>query len=205
MKRENKSNEKEKAGDLKIKNEKEQKVDEQVDLADEVGVSLKKDKAEEIDSKEVESLKLKLDEKSKQCEEYLSMLQRVAAEFDNYKKRTAKEKDALCAEVTGDVVATFLPVVDSLDRAILAASKGDGIQPLKEGIDLVCKQLKDVMKSLGIEEIKSVGGNFDPQLHNAVMHITDDSIGENCIIEEFQKGYAYKEKVIRHSMVKVAN
>jgi molecular chaperone GrpE len=153
----------------------------------------------------INSLKMQLDEKSKKCDEYLGMLQRTAAEFENYKKRTSKEKENLCSDVVGDVVSDFLPVVDNMERAISATSSDDDKKSLLDGIELVMRQLKEVMKGLGVEELKSVGEKFDPLLHNAVMHIDDEALGENIVIEEFQKGYMLKDKVVRHSMVKVAN
>ncbi len=158
------------------------------------------------DENELEAVAAKLSAKEKQCEEYYSMLQRSAAEFDNYKKRTAKEKESLYSDAVCDVILSLLPVVDNFERAISASGSGSESQSsLEEGIGLVYKQLKDALKNIGIEEIKCVGENFDPQLHNAVMHIDDDSYGENVVIEEFQKGYTFKDKVVRHSMVKVAN
>lgn len=156
-------------------------------------------------NEEMEELKVKLDEKAKQCEEYFNMLQRTAAEFDNYKKRTAKEKEAIYTDATSDVVAAFLPVVDNIERAVQAsANEGEG-NPLREGVELVYRQFKEVMKKLGVEEIKCQGEKFDPNLHNAVMHVEDPEFGESVVVEEFQKGYILKDKVIRHSMVKVAN
>ena len=155
-------------------------------------------------NEELESLKAKLKEQSQKCDEYFSRMQRLAAEFDNYKKRTAKEKESLYLETVADVVAVFLPVADNLDRALKAAEDSSD-QSLKEGVQLVHRQMMDVLKSLGVEEIKSVGEKFNPDLHNAVMHVTDDSVGEGIIVEEFQKGYVIKDKVVRHSMVKVAN
>ncbi len=160
---------------------------------------------EVFSSEEVEELKAKCEEKSKQCEEYFNMLQRTAAEFDNYKKRTAREKEALYMDATGDVVAAFLPVVDNIERAIQAADNDAGGTSLKEGIELVYRQFKDVMKKLNVEVIEAVGKEFDPNLHNAVSHVDDEEYGENVVVEEFQKGYILKDKVIRHSMVKVAN
>lgn len=157
------------------------------------------------ENNEFEIIKAQLDNKSRQCEEFFDMLQRTAAEFDNYKKRTAREKEALYSEAVSDAVAAFLPVVDSIERAIQACSKESGEQSIKEGVELVNRQIKDVMKRLGVEEIKCVGEEFNPELHNAVMHIDDDSYGHNVIVEEFQKGYKFKDRVIRHSMVKVAN
>jgi len=161
----------------------------------------------DIDSdkeKELQEIKAKLEEQIKKSDDYFNRMQRLAAEFDNYKKRTAREKESLYLEVVAEVVAAFLPVADNLDRALKAASESSD-QPLKEGVELVHKQMKDVLKSLEVEEIKSVGEKFNPDLHNAVMHVTDDSVGENIIVEEFQKGYIVKDKVIRYSMVKVAN
>lgn len=154
---------------------------------------------------QVDAIKAQLEEKTKQCAEYYNALQRAAAEFDNFKKRTAREKEALYAEAVSDVAGAFLPVIDSIDRAIQACGADSGVGPLKEGVELVCRQARDVLKNLGVEEIKSVNEAFDPNLHNAVMHIEDESLGQSVVVEEFLKGYIYKEKVIRHSMVKVAN
>lgn len=155
--------------------------------------------------KELEALRAELEEKSKKSEEYLNMLQRTAAEFDNFKKRTAREKEALYTEAVSDVAASILPVVDNLERAMQACSREEDFKVLKEGIELVYRQFREAIKSVGIEEIKSLNENFDPQLHNAVMHMEDEAFGNNTVVEEFQKGYIYKDKVIRHSMVKVAN
>lgn len=153
-----------------------------------------------------DEIKAMLEQKSKQCDEYFNMLQRTAAEFDNYKKRTAKEKEALYWDAVGETTLAMLPVVDNFERAIKAAENDSATDSsFKEGMELVYRQLKEALKNLGVEEIKSVGENFNPQLHNAVMHIEDDSYGDSTIIEEFQKGYVLKDKVIRHSMVKVAN
>ncbi len=157
------------------------------------------------DENKMEDVLAKLSAKEKQCEEYYGMLQRTAAEFDNYKKRTVKEKESIYSDAVCDVVLTLLPVVDNFERAIDVSVNESENKSLKEGIELVYKQLKEAMKNIGIEEIKSVGENFDPQLHNAVMHVEDDSFGENIVVEEFQKGYIFKDKVVRHSMVKVAN
>ncbi|HOM02462.1 MAG TPA: nucleotide exchange factor GrpE [Acetivibrio sp.] len=156
-------------------------------------------------NEEIDSLKSQLEEKTKKCEEYFNMLQRTAAEFDNYKKRTVKEKEAIYTDALSDAVASFLPVVDNIERALQAASGDADVKSIREGIELVYRQFKDVMKKLGVEEIKALGEKFDPNLHNAVMHVEDSECGENIVVEEFQKGYKLKDKVIRHSMVKVAN
>lgn len=161
--------------------------------------------AEEAKDTRLESIKAELEEKSKKCDEYLDKYQRSVAEFDNFKKRTAREKEALYSEAVCDVTASILSVVDNLDRAVQACSKENDFQMLKDGVELVYRQLKDALKKMGIEEISCDNACFDPLLHNAVMHVEDENYGQNCVIEEFQKGYVYKDKVIRHSMVKVAN
>ncbi|HHV97939.1 MAG TPA: nucleotide exchange factor GrpE [Clostridiaceae bacterium] len=154
---------------------------------------------------EIETLKKKLQEAEAKCDEYLDMLKRVAAEYDNYKKRTQREKEQLSKDVTCEVVAAFIPVADNLERALDAAEKDGGSKVIKEGIEMVYRQFKDILKRLDVTEIESMGKKFDPNLHNAVMHVKDERYGENEIIEVFQKGYILKDKVIRHSMVKVAN
>lgn len=130
----------------------------------------------------------------KQDDRYL----RLMAEYDNFKKRTQKEKIEIYTSATADVIEAILPVLDATCRAV-------EIEPESEGLSLIKKQFNDAMKSIGVEEINAVGEQFDPELHNAVMHIDDEAIDNNTIVEEFAKGYKYKNKVIRHSMVKVAN
>jgi len=127
---------------------------------------------------------------------------RIMAEFDNFKKRSAKEKEDLFSFVVCDVVAGFLPILDNLDRAVIAAVDGG---EMLDGVKLIQKQFTDTLTALGVEEIKSVGEEFNPELHNAVMHVEDSEVGANVVVEEFMKGYAYKGRVIRHSMVKSAN
>ena len=127
---------------------------------------------------------------------------RTLAEYDNYRKRTIKEKESIYPEAKAVVVEKFLPVMDNFQRAIDSAENKDGFY---EGVVMLKKQMDDVLTALGVEEIKSVGEEFNPELHNAVMHIDDENAGENVIVEEFQKGYKIGDRVIRHSMVKVAN
>ncbi|MCR4435431.1 MAG: nucleotide exchange factor GrpE [Clostridiales bacterium] len=160
---------------------------------------------ENVENETIEAVKCRLDEKTKQCEEYFDRLQRMAAEFDNYKKRTARERETLYTEAVMDCILCFLPVVDNLERAIQASAKEEDTKSLKDGIEMIFRMVQDALKKLGVEEIKSVGEKFDPQLHNAVMHFNDDKYENNIVVEEFQKGYILKDKVIRHSMVKVAN
>lgn len=127
---------------------------------------------------------------------------RTLAEYDNYRKRTIKEKESIYPEAKAVVIEKFLPVMDNFQRAIDSAENKDGFY---EGVVMLKKQMDDVLTALGVEEIKSVGETFNPELHNAVMHIDDEEAGENVIVEEFQKGYKIGDRVIRHSMVKVAN
>ena len=127
---------------------------------------------------------------------------RLAAEYDNYRKRTAKEKESIWAQVKADTAAAFLPVYDNLERAIKQETADEAY---KKGVEMTMNQLKEVFSKLGIEEIPALGEPFDPNLHNAVMHIDDENFGENTIAEVFQAGFRCGEKVIRFSMVKVAN
>ena len=127
---------------------------------------------------------------------------RLMAEFDNYKKRSAKERENIYTDVRVDTVTKFLPVFDNLERAMKTETADEAY---KKGVEMTFNQLMDVFKKLGVEEIESVGKTFDPAIHNAVMHVEDESFGENEIVEEFQKGFRIGDKVIRFSMVKVAN
>jgi molecular chaperone GrpE len=157
------------------------------------------------DEKEIEKLKQQIHEITIKSKEYLDGLQRSVAEFDNYKKRTAREKQCLYSDTTGEILAALLPVLDNLERAIVTDDNSENLKSFKEGVTLVYKQFKEILKDFGVEEIDCVGQKFDPQLHNAVLHEEDESLGENVVKEEFCKGYKIKDKVIRHSMVKVAN
>lgn len=131
---------------------------------------------------------------------------RLLAEYDNYQKRTTREKEARYADAVMDTVSAFLPVLDDMGRATDLEVTSDEAKKVKEGVDLVMKKLSEVFKNLGVEEIKALGEEFDPNLHNAVLHVEDESIADNTVVEELMKGYIYKgERVIRHSMVKVAN
>ena len=129
---------------------------------------------------------------------------RLAAEYDNYRKRTARELDGRYADAKADVWKTLLAVVDNFERA-LAAGKSDQPDPFREGIELTYRQLKEQMEKAGVKEIEAMGKEFDPELHNAVMHCDDGELGENIIADVFMKGYVLDDKVLRHSMVKVAN
>ena len=127
---------------------------------------------------------------------------RLAAEYDNFRKRSAKEKESAWSDAKGDTAAAFLPVYDNLERAI---KQPCGDEAYAKGVEMTMNQLKEVFSKLGITEIPALGEPFDPNVHNAVMHVEDDTVGENTIVEVFQAGFKNGEKVIRFAMVKVAN
>jgi molecular chaperone GrpE len=171
---------------------------------EETGSKNKEDVNVEQIIKERDEINSKLIEKTKEAEEYLDHLQRTLAEFDNYKKRINKEKDTMFNVFTSEIILSFLPVLDNLESAFKTQENKEK-DAFFEGIELVYKQLKDILKQYNVEEIKSVGEKFDPKLHEAVMHTEDSAHEDGYIIEELRKGYRIHEKVIRHSMVKVVN
>ena len=155
------------------------------------------------DNKEQENLEVEevvnQDDKMQEMED---RLRRLMAEFENYKKRVNKEKEFLYSSVTADIIIGFLPVLDSIEKALETESKDEA---LKQGLDLIAKQILDVMKLNKVEVIKTVGETFDPELHEAVSHMEDEQYKEKEIISEFRRGYKIGTKVIRHAMVVVAN
>ncbi len=146
--------------------------------------------------------KKKKDKKDQQIEELTDRLKRSMAEFDNFRKRTEKEKSGMYIVGAKEIIENMLPVVDNFERGLAQAPEGDAFA---EGMQMIYKQLMTTLEGLGVEVIEAVGKEFDPDFHNAVMHVEDEEAGENIIVEEFQKGYTYKGFVVRHSMVKVAN
>lgn len=147
--------------------------------------------------------KEKKDKKDEKIEELTDQVKRQMAEFDNYRKRTEKEKTSMYMIGARDIVEKILPVVDSFERG-LATAKGSE-DPFIQGMEKIYKQLITAMEEMGVKPIEAVGSEFNPDFHNAVMHVEDENVGENIVVEEFQKGYLYKDFVVRHSMVKVAN
>ncbi len=146
--------------------------------------------------------KEKTDKKDEMIADLKDKLTRQMAEFDNYRKRTEKEKAANFIIGAKEVLEKILPVVDNFERGLADADSAD---PFAEGMNMIYKQLIGVLSDMGVSHIEAVGKPFDPELHNAVMHVEDENEGENTVVEEFQKGYMYKDQVLRHSMVKVAN
>lgn len=158
---------------------------------------------EEIQKKSIFGKKKeKKDKKDTKIEELTDRLQRTMAEFDNFRKRTEKEKASMYVIGAKEIIEKMLPVVDNFERALANAQEGDAFA---EGVQMIYKQLMTAFDEMGVKAIEAVGQQFDPNLHNAVMHVDDPEQEDNVIVEEFQKGYTYKDFVVRHSMVKVAN
>ncbi len=146
--------------------------------------------------------KKKKDKSEQKVEELTDRLKRTMAEFDNFRKRTEKEKSSMYIIGAKEIVEKILPVVDNFERGLAQAPEDDSFA---EGMKMIYRQMMTAFDEMGVKPIEAVGKEFDPNLHNAVMHVEDESVGENIVVEEFQKGYTYKDFVVRHSMVKVAN
>ena len=149
--------------------------------------------------------KEKKDKKDEQIAELTDKLKRQLAEFENFRNRTDKEKSQMYAVGAKDVIEKILPVIDNFERGLKSIPEDQKGGPVASGMEMIYKQLITVLSDLGVTPIEAVGQEFDPNLHNAVMHAEDEGLGENIVAEEFQKGYKYKDTVLRHSMVKVAN
>ena len=150
--------------------------------------------------------KEKKDKKDEKIEELNDRLMRQMAEFDNFRKRSEREKSQMFEIGAKDIVERILPVVDNMERGLATVSAEElEANAFAQGMEKVYKQFMTVLDAAGVKPIEAVGCEFNPDFHNAVMHVEDDSVGENIVVEEFQKGYMYRESVVRHSMVKVAN
>lgn len=147
----------------------------------------------------------KKDKKDSQIEELTDRLKRQMAEFDNFRKRTEKEKAGMYEIGAKSVIEKMLPVVDNFERGLAQVPEDKKEDPFVTGMEMIYKQMMTVFEELEVRPIEAVGQEFDPNFHNAVMHVEDEEAGENIVVEEFQKGYTYRESVVRHSMVKVAN
>ena len=198
--------------------------EEETDCAEEADASAEEDAAEEEDSgepseeeseeegqeEEKKGRKLfgkknKKDKKDEKIEELTDRLTRQMAEFDNFRKRTDKEKSQMYEIGAKDIINKILPVVYNFERGLAAVPEEEKKNPILEGMEKVYKQLMTTLEEIGVKPIEAVGQEFNPDFHNAVMHVEDEELGENIIAEEFQKGYTYRDSVVRHSMVKVAN
>ena len=159
----------------------------------------KKEKSITFTREQVEKMELA----AKQLESVKDQFTRLTAEYDNYRKRTTKEKDGIYQDAKGDTIKTFLAVYDNLERA--AAAEGGEDDPHKKGLEMIFHQFKELLAKEGVKEIEAKGKEFDPELMNAVMHIEDESLGENVVAQVFQAGFELNGKVLRHAIVQVAN
>ncbi len=167
--------------------------------------SKESDTEEKKSGKKLFGKKDKKDKKDEKIEKLTDRLTRQMAEFDNFRKRTEKEKSQMYEVGAKDIIEKILPVVDNFERGLDAVKEEDKEDPFIQGMEKVYKQLMTTLEGIEVKPIEAVGQEFDPNLHNAVMHVEDENLGENIIAEEFQKGYMYRDSVVRHSMVKVAN
>lgn len=149
--------------------------------------------------------KEKKDKKDEKIEELTDRLKRQMAEFDNFRKRTEKEKSSMYEIGAKSVIEKILPVIDNFERGLAGVPEEQKEDAFVTGMDKIYKQMLSTLEEIGVTPIEAVGQEFDPNFHNAVMHVEDEELGENIVAEEFQKGYLYRESVVRHSMVKVAN
>ena len=179
----------------------ENKINEEVLEETEKATEEKAPKTDKSDKKKIKALESELEEVKKQAEETNEKYLRMLAEYDNYRKRTEKEKETRYTDAYTDALMSVLPVLDNLERAE-GCTDAEG---LSKGLELTLKNFRETLEKMGVKEIEAVGKTFDPNLHNAVFHIDDDSYGENEIVEVLMKGYTKGDKVIRYSMVKVAN
>ena len=181
--------------------EAEEKTEEQAAEEEKTGKKpkKKKEKTYTLTREQMEAAELA----AKQLESVKDQFVRLTAEYDNYRKRTTKEKDNIYQDAKADTIKEFLAVYDNLERAM--ATEGDEDSPHKKGLEMIFHQYQEILKKLGVTEIEAQGAPFDPEKHNAVMHIDDESLGENVVAQVFQAGFMLGDKVIRHAIVQVAN
>lgn len=203
---ENKKNSSTEDLDEKSKENLEENVSEEsanVDVEEDADQVKKEDEKSEFDAlkEELVILRNSKDKLQKEVDALKDRLLRITAEYDNYRKRTSKEKEGIYTDACEDVLKEILPIIDNLERAIAMEGSAEDI---KKGVEMTMKSFKDSLDKLNVEEI-AADGNFDPNFHNAVMHVDDENLDANIIVEVFQKGYKRGDKVLRYSMVKVAN
>ena len=187
--------------------DKELETDESTDASEDADT---KDASKEADTKQdakkgLFNKKNKKDKKDEQIEELTDRVKRQMAEFENFRKRTEKEKSQMYDMGAKSIVEKILPVIDNFERGLAAVPEDAKDDPFVDGMNKIYKQMISVLEEAGVKAIKAEGKEFDPDFHNAVMHVEDESLGENIVAEELQKGYMYRDTVVRHSMVKVAN
>lgn len=163
----------------------------------------KEENIEEVNDKaELDKIKKLMEAQKQELDDKDDRLKRLMAEFENFKKRSSKERENLYNSLLADIISSFLPILDNLEKAVEVKTADENF---KQGIDLVLKQFKDVLNQNGVTEIESVGKTFNPELHEAITSVQDDNLGVQEIKEEYRKGYMIGDKVIRHSLVVVAN
>ena len=187
--------------------EAEEKETEEQDKEDQEAEEKEPEQAEkeEKSGKKIFGKKNKKDKKDEKIEELTDRLTRQIAEFDNFRKRTEKEKTQMYEVGAKDIIEKILPVVDNFERGLDAVKEEEKEDPFVQGMEKVYKHLMTTLEEIEVKPIEAVGKEFDPNFHNAVMHVDDENFGENIVAEEFQKGYTYRDSIVRHSMVKVAN
>ena len=192
-------------------NASETKEDENVTSTEETAETAENADAEasEADSEDPDKkksfFKKKKDKKDEQIEELTDKVKRQMAEFNNFRKRTEKEKSQMYDMGAKTIVEKILPVIDNFERGLAAVPEDNKEDAFVVGMDKIYRQMLTVLEEAGVKPIEAVGAEFDPNFHNAVMHVEDETLGENVVAEELQKGYMYRDTVVRHSMVKVAN
>lgn len=149
--------------------------------------------------------KKKKDPRDEKIEELTDRVKRQMAEFENFRKRTEKEKSSMYELGARDIIERMLPVIDNFERGLATVPEDAKDSPLAEGMEKIYKQFRKTLEEAGVKAIEALGQEFDPNFHNAVMHVEDESLGDNVVAEELQRGYMYRDTVVRHSMVKVAN
>lgn len=189
---------------------KENEIPEETEGTEAAGENVAEENAETENGKDEKKEKKgffskKKDPRDTQIEELTDQVKRSMAEFDNYRKRTEKEKSAMYEVGAKSVIEKILPVVDNFERALAAVPEELKGSPFEDGMEKIYKQFMKTLEDMEVKPIEAVGKEFDPDFHNAVMHIEDENLGENIVAAEFQKGYTYRDSVVRHSMVQVAN
>jgi len=178
-----------------------EQMEEAEDILNEVSQKENQDEASNVE----ESAPENVDPRDQKLKELDDKLLRTYAEYDNFRKRTQKEKDVMFGDGQVAAITEVLPILDNLERALGVKIQSEDAKTMAQGIEMIVNQFKDTLIKLNITPIETDGQEFDPEKHNAVMHIDDENYGQNVIVEELMRGYQYKDKVIRHSMVKVAN
>ena len=191
--------------DLKDPSGMEQEVSEQSLLLKTTEAEMQKRKPRRRHLRKRASLKRKKILKDEKIEELTDRVKRQMAEFDNFRKRTEKEKSTMYEMGARDIIERMLPVIDNFERGLAFIPESEKNTAFAEGMEKIYKQFQKVLEDAGVKAIEAAGQPFDPNFHNAVMHVEDESLGENIVAEELQKGYMYRDSVVRHSMVKVAN